>query len=376
MLEVNKEEMREFVEEVLAGFGAPSAPKEIVADSLIKSNTRGHQTHGLAQLPLYAEMISEEVLFPSAEPTIDHKTATLCHINGNSAFGQFTAHRSMELAIEKTKDEGMCSVGIYNGSHLGRLGEWSEMAAEVGFASLLFVNTCGGGVTVTPPGVGKRKISTNPFSFGIPTFDALDYPIILDMATSQISNGQVYEHARLGKPLSEEYTTTPSGEPVTDPNAFLKGKGALLPLGGRATGYKGFGLAIITELLAGTLGGGGVVGEVDQEWFSNSAALIVIDPLRFHSKAEIEQRISAFRDHFTDCEGVRFPGERGVERIQSQYQKIEITPSVAEALRRLPEEYELTVDIPSSLQEAQTKNPTPSAATLDKDEGEDTNPRE
>jgi uncharacterized oxidoreductase len=136
----------------------------------------------------------------------------------------------------------------------------------------------------------------------VPTFDALPFPVVLDVATSQVANGKIRERKAEAEPIPEEWTITESGEPVTDPEAYFEGVGALLPLGGTSSGYKGFGFGAVAELLAGTIGDWFVAGQRRIDKPDSSAALVGIDPLRFSSREDVEERITAFADRVRSAE--------------------------------------------------------------------------
>jgi uncharacterized oxidoreductase len=158
------------------------------------------------------------------------------------------------------------------------------------------------GVTVAPPGSAQRRYSTNPVSFGVPTFDALEFPVVLDMATSQVANGKTAEFAARGDPLPEAWTITEDGGSVTDARAFRDGEGALLPLGGLVAGYKGFGLAMVVELFGGILGDAPVHGETETDR-GCAGTFIAVDPTLVTDREVVEQRILALREY---VEGTEF----------------------------------------------------------------------
>ena len=217
---------------------------------------------------------------------------------------------------------------------------------------LAFTNTGGGAKNVAPFGGHERKLSTNPIAFGVPTFSALQHNIIVDFATSQVSGSVIREHDRTGEPLDSEWTITNSGKAVSDARSFMEGMGALLPLGGRVTGHKGYGLAIIAELLGG-LAGGVVIGQDDPEWFSNAAMFIVIDPTRFLSIGEFEERITAIAEHLRD-DNVRLPGEGAHQQKRNSDQNgVNIPEYVLESLYTLAED--LNVEIPALLSQHLTR---------------------
>ena len=264
------------------------------------------------------------------------------------AFGQLTGDAATSIAIENAGSHGISACGIRNGSHLGRLGEWAEQASSQGMVFLAFTNTGGGAKNVAPFGGYERKLSTNPVAFGIPTFSVLPFNIIVDFATSQISGSVIREHNRTSVPLNDEWTITDSGEAVADPQLFMQGMGALLPLGGRVTGHKGYGLSIVAELLGG-LAGGLVVGQEEPDWFSNAAMFIVIDPTRFLPIEDFEERIAAIATQLRD-DKVRLPGEGSHQQNrQSVARGPDIPDYVLTSLGRLAEE--LGIDVPGFISE-------------------------
>lgn len=180
----------------------------------------------------------------------------------------------------------------------------------------------GDGKLVAPPGSADRKLSTNPISFGVPTFDVLEFPLFLDMATSQVAHGKIRERSKKGQALPEEWTTMASGDPVTDATAFVDGAGALLPLGGSVSGYKGFGLSVMGELFASIIGNSPIPEDRTGE-MNNTAAFIAISPTRFSSRAIIESNIETLVDHLRDAEsppelspGIAAHGETSHSRVK------------------------------------------------------------
>jgi uncharacterized oxidoreductase len=339
--------LQDFAAKLLSALGSPSELAAQIAESLVMSDACGRNSHGIAILPLYAEMIAANVIDPSSMPKIRMITESIINVDGCASFGQLTGQKSMQAGITAVRSNGAVVIGIRNGTHLGRLGEWAEQATSEGFVFMAFVNTSGGAKNVAAFGGHKRKLSTNPIAFGIPTFDALPFNIIADFATSQVSGSVIRERYRANIALHDEWTTTASGEPLKDAQAFMDGAGALLPLGGRVAGHKGFGLAVIAELLGGLVGGM-VVGQHDPEWFSNSAMFILIDPCRFLSIAEIKDRIAAFAEHLHDDDQVRLPGEGAhYKTLKAQESGIEIPEYVLQSLAKLA--VELAVEVPAQL---------------------------
>ena len=298
---------------------------------------RGSTTHGLGLLPIYARMVNDGAIDPLATATITHKTDCIISVDGHDGFGQLSGELATTAAIKAAKKSGLAVVAIHNASHLGRLGEWAEQAADTGLVFTAFCNSGGGAKNVAAFGGHERKLSTNPVAFAIPTFSALPFNIVVDFATSQVAGSVIREHYHTGMPLHDEWTTTASGDPVDSALTFMNGGGALLPLGGRATGYKGYGLALVAELLGG-IAGGMVVGQHHPDWFSNAAMFNLVDPLHFLTVAEIEERVSAMATHLCE-EKVRLPGQGSYERaLLAKKQGISILPHETALLLNLANE--------------------------------------
>lgn len=348
-----------FAVDVLRALGAPAESAARVADSLAGADRQGCHTHGTGLLPLYAKMIAAGALNPLAQPAVDSCAGSLTRVDGHDSFGQLTGELAVRIGIEKAQDGGIAAVGIHNGGHLGRLGEWAQMAASGGLLFLAFCNSGGGARNVAPFGGHERRLSTNPIAFGVPAFGALPHDIIADFATSQISGSVIREQYLTGGPLDPEWTTAANGEPLTEARDFIQGDGALLPLGGRVTGHKGYGLAIIAEILGG-IAGGLMAGEHDPDWFSNAALFLFVDPLQFIARDELKRRVAGLAAYLND-EGARLPGA-GAHRREEETSGngIELPDHVCSALRRLAGELQL--ELPATLPEIANAVDGPGAA--------------
>lgn len=349
LMRIRSESLQSVAADLLAALGTSSQTASAVASSVTLADLRGRSTHGVAMLPLYAEMIAAKAIDPSAQPAIEHVASCMISVDGRSAFGQATGRIATATGIDTASKRGVAVIGLRNGSHLGRLGEWAEQAAAEGFVFMAFCNAGGGAKNVAPFGSHERKLSTNPIAFGIPTFDALPFDVIADFATSQVSGAVIGEHFRAGTALDDEWTITASGQPLATAEAFMEGQGALLPLGGRVTGHKGYALAVIAELLSG-IAGGTVVGEQEPEWFSNGGMWLLIDPTNFLSIKEIESRVASVAEHLRG-DGVRLPGEGSYQReITAREQGLEIPGHVLASISGLAKK--LDIDMPTDMAEA------------------------
>jgi uncharacterized oxidoreductase len=300
---VPAEELEPFAREIVRAYGASEEAAGQVAESLVEADLRGHRSHGTIRLPmLYRRMLDEGVIDPAATPEVVDGTGATAAVDGHQQFGQVTGRVAVDAATDLATDHGVAAVGLRNGAHVGRIGEWAERAAEQGFLFGGWVNTGGLGQLVAPAGSTTPRLATNPITFGTPSFGATEFPIVLDMATSQVAHGKVTKRAVEGEPLPEGWTIGPSGEYVTDSAVFEDGGGAILPLGGLTSGYKGFGLAVMVELFAGMVGDAFVAGQGAEGVVNNAAAFVAVDPDRFSTAEANRARIEALREHLDGAE--------------------------------------------------------------------------
>jgi len=193
----------------------------------------------------YLEWVRDGWLKPNTAPTIVFDSETLAIIDGNRGFGQVIGEFATRLGIAKAAKSGIALVGLRNCGHLGRLGDWAEMAAVAGQVSLHFLNTSGA-QRVAPFGGSDRRLSTNPLAIGVPLADGP--PVILDITTSTVAEGKLMVALNKGEQVPAGWIVDKHGKPTTDPGDFYDG-GALLTIGE----HKGSGLSILTDLLAGAI---------------------------------------------------------------------------------------------------------------------------
>ena len=302
MISVDVGDLETFARTSLQQFVDDEDDARAIAASLVGSDLAGHRSHGVLRVPSYANMVERGWLNPSAEPTLERESPTTARLDARRAFGQLVGRRAVELLTEKARAEGVATVGISDSGHLGRIGEWADAVASEGLCFAAFVNLEGGAQRIAPPGSADRRLGTNPVAFALPTFDALPFEIVLDMATSQVAHGKIIERDGSEKTLPESWTIETTGEPVDVAAAFEDGVGALLPVGGRDTGHKGYGLAVIAELFAATMGGGSVSTDPEQGWNGNAATFVAIDPERFTDRETMADNVTALRAHLRSAD--------------------------------------------------------------------------
>lgn len=309
MPRISPDSLESFATKLADAMGSPPDVAAQLAESLVRADLAGHHSHGTHRLPRYTEWVDLGVIDPEASAEVRRLGPVTAAVDGNHLFGQVVGRHAVEVGVEKAAEHGLAAVGIRNGAHLGRIGEWAERTTEKGMLFAAFVNSQGQGPLVAPAGSTERKLGTNPIAFGVPTFDALPFPIVLDMATSQVAHGKLSERRANEDPIPEGWVVDDEGGHLTDPVTYEEGVGALRPVGGEISGYKGTGLAVIAELFAGIIGGGTVFGmEPDDPW-SNGAAFITVDPTAFGTEDAVVDRVAALAAYLSDAEQTISPGK-------------------------------------------------------------------
>ena len=245
MKTVDAAKLVDLVAAIMRGGGCHADEARTVARRLVDSNLVGHDSHGVLRVGKYLEWVREGWLKPNTAPNVVFDSGTLAIVDGNRGFGQVIGEFAMRLGIAKAAQAGIAMVGLRNCGHLGRLGDWAEMAAAEGQVSLHFLNTSGA-QRVAPFGGSDRRLSTNPLAIGVPLDGAP--PAILDITTSTVAEGKLMVALNKGEQVPAGWIVDRHGKPTTDPKDFYDG-GALLTIGE----HKGSGLSILTDLLAGAI---------------------------------------------------------------------------------------------------------------------------
>jgi uncharacterized oxidoreductase len=298
MLRVTHDELETFATDLIEALGSPPEIAGTVAEALVGADLRGHGSHGTRRLAtLYPEMIEDGDLDPAAEPAVERRGPTTAQVDGDNGWGHVAGERAVEVGVEAAREHAVAAVGVRNATHMGRIGAYGERAAEAGMLFVAFVNTGGTAAMAAAPGSTDRNLSVNPVAVGVPTADALEFPIVLDISTGQVAHGKIMEKAVAGEPLPEGWAIGDDGDPLTDAAAFEDGAGAVYPLGGPAFGFKGAGLSILLELFAGMVADAAVHGQEVTRGVNNAGAFLVVDPAQFGSPEAHRDRVAALADH-------------------------------------------------------------------------------
>jgi uncharacterized oxidoreductase len=291
--------LERFIARIFVASGCAEGEALRIASHLVGANLAGHDSHGVVRVPRYVEwQTSGFVLAGQRVETITDGGAFVL-LDGKFGFGQTVAQQATELGIARARQHGVAVIGLRHAGHIGRVGDYAEMAADVGLISVHFVNVAGS-VLVAPYGGAERRFSTAPFCVGVPLPEGR---VILDFATSLVAEGKVLVASNGGKKLPADALITPSGEMSGDPRTLYgdyppigprnpeSGAGAIRAFGG----HKGSGLAMMCELLAGALTGGGTSGPIGARGrIANGMLSLYLAPAHFGDDAAFR---TAARDY-------------------------------------------------------------------------------
>lgn len=303
---VRAEPLKAVARAIVGRTGSSEREAALVADQLVEANLTGHDSHGVGLLPRYIEVFRLGRLKVNQHVSVVADSGALLTLDGNMGYGQVMAYEAMQMGIERAGVHGVAAVGLSNSHHIGRIGHWAEQCVAAGMVSMHYVNAISQPV-VAPFGGRDARFVTNPFCVGIPRQG--DEPIVLDFATSRIAMGKVRVARNKGIEVGPDTLLDNQGEPTRDPGVMYRQPfGALLPFGE----HKGYGLAVVCELLGGALSGGRTLHERSpgREVINNMLS-IIIDPQRLGTAANFSAETAEFAVWVKES-----PVAQGVDRIK------------------------------------------------------------
>lgn len=320
------EKLRMLTELIFEKYGYSREDAGIIADVLLKADLMGIESHGVQRLTLYPFGINIGRINVDAKPEIIRETPVSAVIDAHDGMGQIAGVKAMRLAIAKAKKCGMGFTVVRNSNHYGIAGYYSLMAAEEGLAGMSMTNT----QALVVPTFGKKPLlGTNPIAFTVP---AKPYPFHLDMSTSVVTGGKMEVYAKNKKACPAGWLVDENGAVNTDAGIFVKnrgtGRGGLLPVGGAGelhSGYKGYGMSMMVEIMTGIFAGGvtsmGVRAVPEKELCCHM--FWTVDPEMFcENKEELFERLSEFLGILRDsekaegCERIYTHGEKEFENME------------------------------------------------------------
>jgi ureidoglycolate dehydrogenase (NAD+) len=307
--------------------GVPPAEARLVGDSLVQTSAWGVDSHGILRLTHYLKRMTIGSIRPAAVPVVTRTGPVTAQVHGEDGLGIVHATLAMETAIEMAKESGIGVVGVGHSSHCGAVGLYSRMAAREHLVGIAMTHSSS---VVVPHGGRERYFGTNPISIAFARQGG--EPVCLDMATSQVAWNKVLNARIEGKPLEPGLAVDAAGEPTTDAHRAR----AAIPLGGPIYGYKGYGLALMIDLLCGAMNGmtfgrhiNNMYEELDRPR-KIGHLMIAIDPGRFAGAETLEATVDAMVKDLRTQGEILHPGEP--ELIEEKQRRASGIPIDAEAL--------------------------------------------
>ena len=331
-------DLTEFIAKALASVGLPAVDARVVADLMATADARGADGHGVFRLPQYVKRIQSGGI--NVRPNIriiqDHPATAL--LDGDNAMGHLVMSRAAEIAIEKAKTAGVAWVGARNSNHAGPASLYARMPLAHDMVGLYIAV---GSANHLPPWGGiAMLLSTNPIAIAVP--GAQGREIMLDMATTNAAYGKVKIKAQRNETMPEGWMMDRQGNALTDPKRA--DEGFLLPIGGP----KGYGLALMFGLLAGTLNGAAFGSDVvdfnrDFSTLTNTGHLIVAvniaafaDVPAFKMKVDEIWELMKSSPLLPGFDEIRLPGERSAKIYADRTANgVPITPELQSTLDQL-----------------------------------------
>ncbi len=243
--------LKEFTQQVFEAMGCPAGEAEAAAECLNQADLRGVDSHGVARLSGYVRLWEKKRLNAAPAMRVVHETPSTAVLDGDLGLGLVTAHKAMEIAMEKARNVGSGWVAVKNSNHFGIAGYHAMQALKEDMIGISLTNAS---PLVSPTFSKSRYLGTNPIAVAIPAQE--EPPLVIDMATTTVANGKLEVLQRAGKDAPEGWAVDKNGNPTTDASILKKG-GSMLPLGGDRLhgGHKGYCLGAIVDIFSAVLSG-------------------------------------------------------------------------------------------------------------------------
>lgn len=334
-------ELQQFIQNALTSQGLPQEDALKVSQLMAEADLQGSDGHGIIRLPQYIKRIQAGGINKHPKIRVVHERSAMAVVDGDNGMGHLVVSHAVDLAIEKASEAGVAWVSTRFSNHAGPASLYSRRPLQHNMLGLYFA--VGNANHLPPWGGMDMLLSTNPISAGIPT--SQEPPVVLDMATTVAAYGKVKAKAKRGEMMPPGWMIDRQGQPLLDPNKA--NDGFLLPIGD----HKGYGLALIVGLLAGTLGGAAMGRDVidfnaDHVSVTNTGqAILVIDLAAFgdpeHFKHEVDRLVRDIRnsERLPGVERIWLPGEQSHEKRERYLtQGIPVAPTLIAELNVLAAE--------------------------------------
>ncbi|MFE7927456.1 Ldh family oxidoreductase [Streptomyces sp. NPDC057456] len=327
---VPAEDLRTFSAALLEKGGLSAEHARTTADVFVWAALRGVDSHGIARVPAYLDLLEKGVANADARITVESTTPAAAVLDADRAPGPVALSAAADEAVTRARTTGIAAVGVRRTVHTGAIGYYVSKIAEQGLVGLGFV---AGMPNMGYTGVRGAAVATSPLAIAVPTDSSSAHaPLLLDMATATIALGKIRQAKASGTPLPEGAAATEDGTPTTDPERAVMP----LPLGGA----KGSGMSLAFELLTSVLVGAPIFASFHSDdpagrKHRQNALLIAVDPAAFGGTDAFTESVDATLDTLKglpaadDAQGVFYPGERSAAVAAGRGQKgVPVAPKV------------------------------------------------
>ena len=331
--------------------GLPAEDAAVVTDNLIQADLRGHSSHGISRIRVYCDRIRDG--FVAAKPVIqvENETAATIHLDGGHGMGAVVARQAMLMCVEKAKGSGVAVCSVRAGNHFGIASYYTMLASAEDMIGYACSNAP---ATMAPWGGISPMLGTNPFSMAVPA--GRHHPIVLDSSSSIVARGKINLAEIEDRPIPLGWAIDKAGHPTTDATEALQG--SVLPFGE----HKGYGIALMIDILSGVLSGAGYGPHLGPLWDNSDTHqnlgffLLAIDIASFCDLRDFKRRIDQMIDEIktsekaTGSDEILVPGE--IEFRSEQYNcehGIIVGPGVLRDLDELLRQYGQDLDLAPNL---------------------------
>ncbi|MCG6122486.1 MAG: Ldh family oxidoreductase [Microvirga sp.] len=330
---IQRDELAQAVAFILERAGAAPDIAAEVADNLSEADLVGRPSHGARLTSDYVRRLNAGEVDGRARPILEREDGAILRVRGESAFGQIVGSFSAREGVRAAKTHGIAAVAVTGASHLGRNGKWAEIAAEAGVASLHFINSPLAPTSITPHGGAQSRLTSNPVAFGVPHPDGDHF--VADFGVGAVSVNAVKQASENGERLSQACLFDAQGDLTDDPAAFLAGDRRMLGFGG----HKGFAIAVLAEMMAGLVGGGGPhLGDAGAATINNLFS-IYIDVTRLDASGGYDEGMRSLTGWIVssppldEASPVVLPGQRGrATRARHEREGVPVSRGLSNAL--------------------------------------------
>jgi LDH2 family malate/lactate/ureidoglycolate dehydrogenase len=346
-LRLSSEKLLDFAAAVFAAHGVPLEEARRAADTLVQADLWGHQSHGVMRLSWYVARLRSGVMRAAAETRTVVDAGALAVIDGRDSMGQVLAARAADEAVQRAKAHGVGVVAMRNSNHFGTAMYYTLRAARAGCIGFLSTNAS---PAMAPWGGRGKAVGNNPWSIAAPAGERA--PMVLDIANTIVARGKIYLARQKGQKIPLGWAIDNEGEPTDDPIAALSG--IILPM----AEHKGYGVAVMMDVLSGVLTGSGfgtgVHGPYQSVHKSGAGHLMIaLDIAAFQPLAEFEARMGRLIAELKSvplakgATEILYPGEpEARHELDNRARGLWLAEETLAGLRRLASETGLEAHLP------------------------------